>query len=108
MEKEQESEKEGTDGSKKQTDGSESRGDTMALTGATSPASRRDGSKKKGAFSTLRGVFWRRDSDSPTSDDLHDTSEFNISSTPTRPGELNFQPYGFDLVLDFKWSRHPS
>ena len=104
MEREQESEGEGTHQSKKQKEGSES---TAALAGDNS-VSKREGLKSKGALSTLRGVFWRRDSDSTTSDDLHDTFNINTSSTPTRQGELNLLSSGFDLVLDFKWSRHPS
>ena len=97
MEREQKSEGDGTDRSKKQEEGSES---NAAVASDNSSVS-----KREGALSTLQRVFWRRDS---TSNDLHNSSNFNLSSIPTRPGELNLLSSGFDLVLDFKWSRHPS
>jgi len=105
MERERESEGDGTDRSKKQEEGSES---NAAVTGDNSSVSKGEGLKSKGALSTLQRVFWRRGSDPTTSNDLHNTSNFNLSSIPTRPGELNLLSSGFDLVLDFKWSRHPS
>lgn len=63
---------------------------------------------KKNPLSTLRDSFWRgrskgegasktcnRPPSAPASDQVR-TAQY---------GEIDLQPYGFDLVLDFRWTR---
>jgi hypothetical protein len=67
----------------------------------------------KGAISTLRSTFWRAQSDEPPN-----ASEVQHTSLPPSPppspasegrpiayGEFDLEPYGFDLILDFRWTR---
>lgn len=66
----------------------------------------------KGALDSLRSVFWRA---SPKLADKPDEPEtFAAIPEPkearrvSAPGELDLEPYGFDLVLDFRWTRQSS
>lgn len=81
---------------------------SRAVEGSSSSAP----SGRKGAFSTLSSVFWRSPI-SNTSDVLEHPEVPPISSAlederRAVSGEIDLQPYGFDLVLDFKWSRRSS
>jgi hypothetical protein len=64
---------------------------------------------KKSPFEVLRSAFWRAPSivsiSNPPS--LSD-APLQEERRPVAPGEFDLEPYGFDLVLDFRWTRQPS
>ena len=68
--------------------------------------------EKRSTISTLRSTFWK--ARSPTvSNDLEQHQDTTASPTPPAveeerhiaSGEFDLQPYGFDLILDFRWTR---
>ncbi|KAL4068420.1 hypothetical protein V8B97DRAFT_1975619 [Scleroderma yunnanense] len=82
-----------------------------------------NGFTAKESFSILRSLFSRRSSSvvslTETSDTLepsetHSSSQPSVSSSPQAvlpedvlilPGQLDMRPYGFGVILDFRWSR---
>jgi hypothetical protein len=68
--------------------------------------------EKKGTFEALRSVFWRAPSSPPKLPDPPSSAPVDTSSNDKRRSasswEFDLEPYGFDLVLDFKWTRQPS
>lgn len=69
--------------------------------------------EKKDTLETLRSVFWRAPSigtklpNSPPSSVRTETPMKDESRSVT-PWQFDLEPYGFDLVLDFRWTRQPS
>jgi len=67
--------------------------------------------EQKGTFEELFS-FWR--APSSTSKPPNSTSPFRTETalaeerSPVASGEFDLEPYGFDLVLDFRWTRQPS
>jgi hypothetical protein len=61
------------------------------------------------ALESLRS-FWRAEPELDGKDEEVETEEVEEveGKRASRPGEWNLEPYGFDLVLDFGWTRHPS
>jgi hypothetical protein len=70
--------------------------------------------EKKGAFEAFRSSFWRAPSgtsefpDPPSPFPTDTETALPEERRPVAPGEIDLEAYGFDLVLDFKWTRRPS
>jgi len=73
--------------------------------------------EKKNTFETLRSVFWRAPSTTPnapssassslipTAIPLKQEIPLDEQRRPVTSWEFDLEPYGFDLVLDFRWTR---
>lgn len=80
---------------------------------APAPSPFTDSNEKKSAISTLRSTFWRARSEATP--DASEQQPQNASSPfpspsgdrdrPIAYGEFDLEPYGFDLILDFRWTR---
>lgn len=68
--------------------------------------------EEKGAFGVIRSAFWRAPSKAHRLPDPPSSSSAETSppeeARQVAHGEFDLQPYGFDLVLDFRWTRQPS
>jgi len=90
---------------------SERDSENMDLAAATSTSPKAPTPGK--GFESLRSVFWRAP---PSAQELPDPSPSSFSTeTPSKdnrrsiaPWEFDLEPYGFDLVLDLKWTRSGS
>jgi hypothetical protein len=89
----------------------ESSGETTGFPAPTPPPAPRSISseKEKIGFKLFRTAFWRAPSNASIPNPL--PSEAALQEEERRPiasGEFDLEPYGFDLVLDFRWTRQPS
>lgn len=66
----------------------------------------------KSAISTLRSTFWRAQSEEAPN--VSEIQHIHLPPSPPAPvsedrhiayGEFDLEPYGFDLILDFRWTR---
>ncbi|KAF7986203.1 hypothetical protein HWV62_38628 [Athelia sp. TMB] len=86
--------------------------DVPAPTPSPTQVAAATGAPRKGALESLRSVFWRTPPQVPEEPDEPETfsavHEAQEEKRTSRPGELDLEPYGFDLVLDFGWTRQAS
>ena len=70
------------------------------------------GKEKRDTFDTLRSVFWRAPSSAGSSlkppSSVPAETHLADERRPVTPWEFDLEPYGFDLVLDFRWTRPSS
>jgi hypothetical protein len=65
--------------------------------------------EQKGTFEAFRSAFWRAPSSTATLSNspspLPSETDLPAQRRPVASGEIDLEPYGFDLVLDFRWTR---